>query len=333
MKPGWILGFAVTCFAAICHGPATAKTVLKFNALLSEDSELGQASLMLAKRTRELTNGEVEIQMFFSGQLGKNIPVVLQSLMAGDLDGFVESGNYFGSLDKRFNVLDAPYVFKSRQQFENFLKSEHFRDMAKAINERGIKIVNGDKMNWFRSEDRAILAKKPIFTPQDLRTLKIRQYQAEMPIRGVMALGANVQVVAWPDVYTALTTGTVDGLETVLSQSVQTKHVEVAKFHTILKLYFQTAYPMMSRKAWERLSPAQQAAISQAATEAGEHYTALSTKVRDQFVEIATRDYGVTIITPPLAPFQKLMGPAHDEWIAKGMLPKETMEAVAKLPH
>jgi TRAP-type C4-dicarboxylate transport system substrate-binding protein len=307
--------------------------VLKVNVLLSESSELGQAVKLIAARTAELTNGEIEIQPFFSGGLGTNISVIMQSLAAGDMDGFIESGNYFGSIEKRFNVLDAPYAFRSREQFRNFLNSAEFQSMAGAVEDFGIKIVNSDKMNYFRAEDRAVLTKSPVFTPDDLSKLTIRQYQAEMPIRGLQALGANVQVVPWGDVYMALTTGVIDGLETVLSQSIANKHVETAKYHTILSLYFQTAYVMFSDQKWDKLTDSQRDAISTAVTEGGDLYTKLSANLRDSAIEDGRRNHGVAVIFPPLAPFQERMGPAHEEWIASGLLPKETMEFIKTLAY
>lgn len=326
------LAVAVATGLAIA-GPVQAKEIFKVNVLLSEGSELGQAVMHLAQRTKELTKGEVEFQPFFSGGLGKNVSVIMQSVAAGDMDGFIESGNYFGSLDKRFNVLDAPYAFKSRTQFKNFLGSSEFQDMAKGIYGIGIKIVNSDRMNYFRAEDRAVLTNTPVFTPNDLKKLKIRQYQAEMPIRGLMALGANVQVIAWPDVYTALATKVVDGLETVLSQSIANKHVEAAKYHTILSLYYQTAYVMIARARWDALSDSQRKAISTAVSEAGEIYTGLSAKLRDSAIEDGRRNYGVSVIMPPLEPFQKLMVPAHKDWIDTGLLPAKTMAFIKTLPY
>ena len=64
--------------------------------------------------------------------------------------------------------------------------------------------------NWLRASDRGVLSKKPVFVPDDLKGMKMRMFQAEAPIKAWAALGANVQVIPWPDVYTALVTGTVD---------------------------------------------------------------------------------------------------------------------------
>lgn len=324
---------AAIAAALAFQGPAEAKEVLKVNVLLSERTELGQAVQHFAKRTAELTNNEVEIQPFFSGALGTNVSVIMQSVAAGDMDGFIESGNYFGSFDKRFNVLDAPYAFKSRAQFKNFLNSSEFEDMASTIYDIGIKIVNSEEMNFFRAEDRGVLTNTPVFTPEDLAELNIRQYQAEMPIRGLMALGANVQVIAWPDVYTALATKVVDGVETVLSQSIDNKHVEIAKYFTALDLYFQTAYIMIARARWDALTDAHRGAIATASTEAGEIYTDLSAKLRDSAIEDGRSIHAVSVILPPLEPFRELMVPEQKNWIDAGLLPAETMTFIETLPQ
>lgn len=329
---------AVRAFAAfaICIGlalPASAKTLWKVNILLTQESELGLATAHFAKRVKELTNGEIEVDVFYNGQLGKNIPVVMQSLVSGDLDGFVELLAYFGNWDKRQNIIACPYCFKSFEQFDAFLKSPLFQEMSTVIYDKGIKIVNSDRMNWFKQEQRGVLMRKPVFLPDDLKSQKIRQYQAEMPIKGLMALGANVQVIPWPDVYTALMTGTVDGLETTLAQTVQSKHVEAAKYYTTLELYYQVVSPSFSRKSWEKLTDPQKKAVEQAIWEGGEVYKKESTRQLQEYEKIAMEQFDVKLIRTPLKPWIEKIKPAHEEFIKAGLIPKETIDYIAQLKY
>ncbi len=109
--------------------------------------------------------------------------------------------------------------------------------------------------NWIRPWDRGLLTNRPIFTPDDLTGFKIRMYESEIPIKSWQALGANIQVVPWPDVYTALATGVVDGLTGTVVDNYEMKHFENAPYWTDVHEYFQVYMPFMSKITYDSLTP------------------------------------------------------------------------------
>ena len=71
--------------------------------------------------------------------------------------------------------------------------------------------------------------KRPIYKVADLKGLKMR---APVPVYGEMfnALGASGTIVTWTEVYTALQTGVVDGMEASPSLIYAMKFHEQAKY-------------------------------------------------------------------------------------------------------
>ena len=299
--------------------PAAAATKMKAGSALPADSDQGQAAEFFAKRVKELTNGDIEIQVFHSGELGPP-PTQFKNVIAGAQDLVIDTLDYFKAYDDRFGVINTPFVFRSRAHFNNYLNSPAFAAIADAIQARGMVFIGN--YNWMRQQDRGLLCRKPIMTPEDLQGVKMRMFQAEMPILAWSEMGANIQVLSWPDVYTALATGAVDCLTTVISASYLNKHIEVVKYFTNIKEYFQIVLPVISKRTWDKLDDAQKAAMTQAANEAGEEYMRLSKIGNDEHTLRAQEDLGLYVIIPPLGPWHAKAESLHSTLEEKGFLPK-----------
>lgn len=309
-------------------GTVNAKMTLKAGSVLPPDSDQGQALEFFAKRTKALTNGEIEIQAFHSGELGPP-PTQFKNTTAGAQDLVVDTLDYFKAYDDRFGVINTPFVFRSRKHFQNFLNSDIFAKIAEKVEQRGLVFLGN--YNWMRQQDRGILSRRPIFTPKDLQGIKMRMFQAEMPIQAWSAMGANIQVLSWSDVYTALATGAVDALTTVVSASYLNKHIEIVKYFTNVREYFQVILPVMSKKTWNKLNDQQKKAIIQAANEAGEEYVRLSKEGDVAHTLRAQEELGLNIIIPPLGPWHAKAKDIHTKFEADGTLPKGIIEAAKSI--
>ena len=311
--------------------PAQAKMKLKMGHLQPAISEQGPAITHMAKRIGELTNGEIEVQVFHAAELGKSVPVQFENLVSGAQDFFIETMDYFKQWDERFGVVNTPFVFRDRDHFRAFLASDIFADIVKNIEKQGVVFIGSPNYNWMRQSYRGILSKKPIFKPADLKGVKMRMFQAEMPIKAWGSFGNSIQVIPWADVYTSLATGVVDSLTTPLLNAYEMKFVEHAKYFTELREYYQIFAPMISKRTWDKLNAQQRKAVEQAAFEGGEIYTATSIKQSVSKQVKAQNEYGVSVILPPLGPWQKHMAKVHAEFEANGDLPKGLIAKIQAL--
>jgi TRAP-type C4-dicarboxylate transport system substrate-binding protein len=94
---------------------------------------------------------------------------------------------------------------------------------------------------------RSITATRPIYTPADLKGLKIRVMQSKPLIDTVNALGGNAVPMGQSEVYSALQTKVIDCWEnnepTVLSFNMQ----EVAKYYSYTRLFLHSRFLMNKR--------------------------------------------------------------------------------------
>jgi TRAP-type C4-dicarboxylate transport system substrate-binding protein len=88
-----------------------------------------------------------------------------------------------------------------------------------------------------------INSKKPIYTPEDMKGLKMRMWESKGAQLGMKAMGGTVIPMAFPEVYTGLQQGVIDGLINSYATFYLQKLYEVTKFvsvsnHLIFPLVF-----------------------------------------------------------------------------------------------
>ena len=306
---------------------AGAKMVLKGGHVVSINTDQGQGAEIFAKRVGELTNGEIEIQVFHDGQLGTKDPEQLESVRSGAQGFFFTGMEWFKAWDDRFGILSTPFVFRDRAHLGAFLASDMFEDMKKSLEKNGLRFVP-KKFNWIRAADRGILANRPIFTPDAMKGIKMRMFQSEMPIKTWTALGANLFVMPWADVYTAFATGQVESVTGSFFVMLQAKHVEYAKYFTNIKEYFQPISPVIGTVTWNKLTDSQKRAMEQAAEDAGAAFVQAGLDLTKSTTAEGKEKYGVAFIDPPLKPWHEKMAPVLAAFEKDGVLPKGLIDKV-----
>ena len=321
--------------AAIAMLPLGAATqadaqpiTLKLGHILPTDSPDHRAFMFMADRVKALTHGEVVIQIFPASQLGA-VNVMMESMQAGSLDMMVELLEFWGNSDKRFGVFGIPYLFRDRDHFVHFLKRPIFKKMTDELGASRNLVFFGDATEWQFRSDRTLLSKRPVFSPSDLKGLKLRMFQARVPVLTWQTLGANTVIIPWGEVYTALATGTVDAVTARVEAHYATKQTEVAKFMTVTEEYYQAYLPVISKHTYDKLKPEYVAALKQAASEAGAEFMRLSAAATEIYNRKVRDEHGVSIIYPPLAPWKDAVRPIQSKFEEEGIIPKGMLAAIA----
>lgn len=322
----WLAAAATaTAFSALIAGSADARS-LSLGTQTVKDAALAPAIQALADRVKELSGGDLEVEIFWAAQLG-SAAQMNQSLAAGALDLCVNVSELLSTFEPRMGIMNMPLVFRDREHFAKFLGSDIFDSFQDTLESKGVifpqkedfKNVETAK-HWIRPWDRGILTNRPIFTPEDLNGMKIRMFEAEIPIKSWQGLGANIQVVPWPDVYTALATGVVDGLTGTVVDNYEMKHFENAPYWTDVHEYFQVYMPFMSKITFDSLTPEEQGWIVQAARDVGPIFKERMDAADEEAKRKAQDSFGVTFIYPPMDPWIEKMKPALADFEARGLV-------------
>jgi tripartite ATP-independent transporter DctP family solute receptor len=300
---------AATALAtALTAAPALAdKVTLRLNHNLPDVSITGKSFEFLAKRVGELTNGDVRIRVFHSGQLGQQRESI-ELVQQGALDMAKSNAAEMEAFEPLFGVFNIPYIFKSGEHARAVLTGEVGQAVLDAAAAKGLVGIG-----FLFEGARSFYAGKPILSPADMAGLKMRVQPSPSAIRMVELLGAQPTPISFGELYSALQQGVVDGAENSIGALTQVRHGEVSKHYSLNEHTMVPAIYFMSQAAWDKLSDDQKAAVRQAALETFDF----------QFTEWAAEDarerkaaedkLGVTFHTVDKAGFIAATAPMIDE--------------------
>lgn len=257
-----LLGALILFVAVVLAVPAPAATVLKFSSIHEPAHPSAYTAEFFASRVKQLTKGEVEVQVYHSRQLGDardNVENVRNGSIA-----FTSVS--ISNLSQVLPVMDAwslPFIFKSDDHYWYVLNDPRAMEFMKQLEPKGIKTIT-----WITSGARNFFTQKAIRTPADMKGMKIRVMASPVMINTMKAMGASGVPVAWGELYTALQTGVVDGGENNHPSVISMKFFEVSKYYTIDEHMRIPDVNIISTKVFDKLSKSQQAAILQAGVEA-----------------------------------------------------------------
>ncbi len=247
--------------AAVHIRPASAAEVtLRYAGTLPTSHHNAQGQQRLADRVKELTSGEVEIQVFPAGQLygARDIPTAVVS-------GGVDMGHNLTSVwstDSIAEIPDLPFLFADAAHAERCWDATGplYRGFAALMERRRMKMIHAmffGSLFDFGNNVRLIRA------PADLNGLKIRGY-GRLSAEGLRALGASPIVMSPGEMYLGIQRGTIDGAITGVTSLESRKIWEVVKYATITGAAFGVMAVNISTARWNTLRPAHQEALMKA---------------------------------------------------------------------
>ena len=236
---------------------ASAAQNWRFSNLYGRGTAFGDLYQQLAKDIEKNTNGEVKVQVLFSGEgvgtsglLGATksglitMAAPFQSMHAGELPaGVVEIGLPGGTADT-----DKLYKLFHEDGWDKILE--------KAYGSQGLVWLEP-----YIQPPVYIITKKPIESVADFQGLKIRAPGAYGKF--LRNLGASPVSLAWSEIYTSLATGVIDGsIGSNMIDHRDGNHVEVAKYMYKLPLAGAQVLPIVvNRNAWNKLSDEAKAGV------------------------------------------------------------------------
>lgn len=295
----------LTAAAAVLTGPAGAR---EFRAAdtQAEDYPTVQALRYMGQLVAERSHGDYVIRVFHSNQLGEEKETIEQTRV-GAIDLNRTNVAPIGSFVPAVNVLALPFLFRSVDHLNKVLDGPIGQEILASFEPYGFI-----GLAFFDSGARSIYnSVRPVRTLADMKGLRIRVQQSPLMVSMIKALGAEPVELPYGQVRTGLATKLIDGAENNWPSYVTTDHYKYAGYYTLTEHTMSPEVLVMSKKAWDSLSPDGQAMFRQAAREASifmrKKWKELEDKSRQQ-AEAA----GVSIITEfDRAPFEAAMAGIH----------------------
>jgi len=263
------------------------------------------------KVVEEKSNGRIEVQLFTAGALGGERDV-LEGLQLGTVEICVPSNAVVTNFVPSLNLFELPFLWKSREHMYAVLDSEIGMGFAKPLAENGFVLLG-----YIDIGSRNILTtKKVINSMSDLKGLKIRTMQNPAHLDAFKAFGANPVPMAYAEVYTAMETGVIDGMEAANSNYYAKKFYEVAPNYAIVGWIRLVGPILMSKAMYDKMPSDLQKIVVDAAKEYAKLERELYEKECDRLLGILI-EKGVNVTYPDVAPFREASKKVYDAWADK----------------
>lgn len=292
-------------------GASADEVRLKLGHVAQPSHPFHTGALKLAELAKKYSNGEITIDVFPASQIG-NERDMIEGARLGTIDMLLTSSGPVMGFEKRFGVLDMPYIFRDVQHAHKVLDGEVGTQLFAALEPKGLK-----GLAWFENGFRNITnSKHEIKTAEDLKGLKIRTIENPIHIAYFKKLGAVPQPMAFGELYPALEKKVVDGQENPIGAIVTGRFYEVQKYVSMTGHVYSGVPVLMSLKRFNGLSKAQQAAVQRAASEAAA-FERSQLASQDEEGLALLRKNGVTITIPDRTSFALAAEPVRASFADK----------------
>jgi tripartite ATP-independent transporter DctP family solute receptor len=232
---------------AVFSQTALAQLELKFGHVGEPGSLFDVSATEFAKRANAKLAGKATLVVYGSSQLGGD-KEMLQKLKLGTLD-FALPSTVMSSEADLFGLFEMPYLVKDRGHMQKIEKAIFWPKLEPAAEAKGLRIL----AVWENGYRHITNSKKPIVTPADLQGIKLRIPEGKWRLRMFQAYGANPSPMKLSEVFTALSTGVMDGQENPLTQIWSQKFQEVQKYLSLTGHVYTPAFVAVGAKRWDSL--------------------------------------------------------------------------------
>jgi TRAP-type transport system periplasmic protein len=293
---------ALVCFAGAAHAQAV-KLSLGHGA--APDNPRHVASLKFAELVKAKTNGQVEVTVSPSGQLG-NDSALIPAVRSGAVDITANSQGAFANVVPEYAAFGMPFLFVDLPSAWKALDGPAGKELAEKTAEKGMVVLG----YWDNGIRHMSNSKRPLNTPADLKGLKMRTPPDAVTVDIMTAVGAQAQQIQFNELYVALQQGVVDGQENPLMNIASAKLYEVNKFISLTGHKYE-----MTKRSFDGLNDAQKKAVREAAEEATKLQRNLSQAADAKLVD-ELKAKGAQINTANKAAFEKATENVDDKWMA-----------------
>jgi tripartite ATP-independent transporter DctP family solute receptor len=266
---------AVLCVATAAQAQTKWRLAGNFATEHSSSVAMNQFRDEIAKAS----GGQFTVDVFPAMQLGGAAENV-QNVRAGTLQMIWVGMAFLSRTVPELEAISLPFQFESREQAFRVVDGPVGKLLDAKFADKGLTDLGFMELGGRHVTN----SKRPIKSIEDLKGLKIRMQPNETHLATFRALGANPVAMDIKELYSALQQGVVDGQENPFSVILSNKFYEVQKFLSTTNHTYSTNIILVSKKFWDRPSPAEQTILQDAAIEARDYQRKVSREQAAQAV-------------------------------------------------
>ena len=245
-----------------------AETIIKCASAFEPGHIVCKAAVHFKELVESRSNGEIKVELFLGGVMGSEEEVT-ESVSIGGVEMQAGGGLPVKTYAPEYYFVDSPYVMRDWNHWMAVWNGKIGQELRDIIAKKGNTIYLGPVYRGLRN----FTSNKPIYTPEDVKGLKLRLPNLPTWVAVWKAVGALPVPVALTELFSALQQGVADASEGDLVQ-IQSFHLdEVQKYVSLTGHLVQTGALTMNKKFFDQLSKENQKIIAEAGKEASERGT------------------------------------------------------------
>lgn len=306
-------------------GTAQAQDVtLRGASLFDNDHAYTKTMVKLGELVNEYYDGEVAVDIRLNSELGIEPDYVNFLTQGVAIDFAIIAPSNLARFAPSVPLMDMPFVFRDLDHWNAVLSSDVLAPLEQDLEDKAnLKVIG-----YAGGGTRNLISNKPISNLDELEGHKMRVMGAPIQARIFEAATAAPAAIAYSEVYNAIQTGVVDGLENESASLLQYKFFEVAPNITLTQHSITVRPIIFSGTSFAKLPEDLQAAILKAGKEAGDYGRELESREDGEKLQLMV-DAG-QIEVAEFADRDKLLEmvlPVHDAY-AEELGAVELLEAI-----
>ncbi len=247
-----ILGAAGAIALSLVASAAAAQTVIKLATLAPPNTPWTAHFEAWKANVAEASGGEIEIQIFPSGQLGNEFEVFRQ-VQRGRIDAGAFSGSVISENVPELALMSTPFLFRDAATIDCIYDRKLGEEFAALVEEKGMKFLQWQETGWVH-----VYAQDDLSNVADAEGYKVRV--SPTPISRLLwnSVGAAGVEIPYAETPAALQTGMVRGGESAAISFVAFGLGKVAPHFMRTAQYHMAGAITISSRKWNSLSEEQQ---------------------------------------------------------------------------
>ncbi len=230
-------------------GGAQAQTVLKIGYATSTTSHYGVGSTTFCDEIEKGTTGRYKCQQFPNSALGGEREQI-EAVQLGTQDLVNTSTGPLGNFVPEVKIVDIPFLFRDYDHARKVMDGPIGQDLSKKMEAKGL--IN---LAWTENGFRHMTnSKRAINQASDAAGLKMRTMENKVHMDGYKTFGILPTPMPFPELFTALQQGTVDGQENPIPVILSSKFSQVQKHLSLTGHVYSPAALILSPAVWNKLS-------------------------------------------------------------------------------
>lgn len=294
---------------ALGAGAFAQEVELKLAHGATTDQAIGQGMQKFADLVGEKSGGTVEVTSYLAGALYSE-RTALEAMVNGSVDFAGASNGNWAAFTDALLFMDLPYVFNDEESFNAALTGGIGDEIRQRFEDSGFKLLMILNNGGFRD---VVNNARQVKVPSDLEGLKFRTTASPVEQAMFRKWGAIPTAIDWAEVYTALSSGVVDGEFVMPSWLATAKHYEVLDHSTQNNAVIGVQTLAMMKDRFDGLPAEAQEAILAAAEETQAYSNELDDKQRTTAVETA-KELGVEFYDPTPEEMEEWRSTGREIW-------------------